>query len=120
MKVAIIGSRGLFVENFDSYLPKAVTEIVTGGAKGIDSCAMNYALTHHIKLTTFLPDYRRFGRGAPLKRNLEIINYADFLLAFWDGSSKGTRFVIEECGRRNLPIGVYVYEEGRWICHATP
>lgn len=91
MKVAVIGSRGLWVENLGDYLPSGVTEIVSGGAKGIDSCARQYAQEHGLKLTEFLPDYPRYGRGAPLKRNLEIIAYADQVLAFWDGHSPGTK-----------------------------
>ena len=70
MKVAVIGSRGLTVNNLGKYLPEDTTEIVSGGAKGIDTCARDYALSHDIKLTEFLPEYSRYGRGAPLKRNL--------------------------------------------------
>lgn len=73
MKVAVIGSRGLTVNDLGKYLPEDTTEIVSGGAKGIDTCARNYALSHNIKLTEFLPDYKKFGRAAPLKRNLKII-----------------------------------------------
>lgn len=69
MKLAIIGSRGLWVEDLGAYLPPGVTELVSGGAKGIDTCAREYALSHGLKLTEFLPDYRRYGRAAPLVRN---------------------------------------------------
>ena len=62
MKVAIIGSRGLNLENIENYVPKETTEIVSGGAKGVDKCAEEYAKAHGIKLTVFLPDYRRYGR----------------------------------------------------------
>ena len=110
MKVAIVGSRGLLVEDLGQYLPDAVTEIVTGGAKGIDSCAMRYAEVHQIRLVTLPPDYRRYGRGAPLKRNIEIIEYADCVLAFWDGKSRGTRFVIDECKRKNVPVRIYLHQ----------
>ena len=106
MKLAIIGSRGLWVENLGDYLPPGVTEIVSGGAKGIDSCARQYAQEHGLKLTEFLPDYRRYGRGAPLKRNLEIIAYADQVLAFWDGHSHGTRQTVAECIRRGKPVRI--------------
>lgn len=99
MKVAVIGSRGLWVDNLGDYLPPEVTEIVSGGAKGIDTCARQYAQEHDLKLTEFLPDYPRYGRGAPLKRNLEIIAYADQVLAFWDGNSSGTKHVIEQCNK---------------------
>lgn len=108
MKLAIIGSRGLWVENLGNYLPSGVTEIVSGGAKGIDSCAGEYAREHGLKLTEFLPDYRRYGRGAPLKRNLEIIAYADQVLAFWDGNSPGTKHVINECTKQKKKVTVHL------------
>ena len=107
MKVAVIGSRGLRVEHLEDYLPEGVTEIVSGGAKGVDACARDYALRHGLKLTEFLPEYGRFGRGAPLRRNIAIIEYADLVLAFWDGRSRGTKFVIDNCKKRNIPVVVY-------------
>lgn len=108
MKLAIIGSRGLWVENLGDYLPPGVTEIVSGGAKGIDTCARQYAQEHVLKLTEFLPDYRRYGRGAPLKRNLEIIAYADQVLAFWDGTSSGTKYVIDQCKKQKKKVTVHL------------
>ena len=82
MKVAVIGSRNLNVSNLEEYLPENTTEIISGGAKGIDSCAREYAFSHGIKLTEFLPEYEKYGRSAPLKRNLTIIRHADLVLAF--------------------------------------
>ena len=107
MKVAVIGSRGLQVDHLGEYLPEGVTEIVSGGAKGIDTCAKNYALEHGLKLTEFLPEYKKYGRGAPLRRNITIIEYADLVLAFWDGKSRGTKFVIDNCVKRNIPVTVH-------------
>lgn len=52
MKTAVVGSRGLYIENFDDYMPEGTTEIVTGGAKGIDQCAERYAKEKNIKLLT--------------------------------------------------------------------
>ena len=83
MRVAIVGSRGLKVSNLENYLPDGVTEIVSGGARGIDLCAKEYALANGIKFTEFLPEYKRYGRSAPLKRNLTIIENVDFVFAFW-------------------------------------
>lgn len=54
MKIAIIGSRGLSADDLGKYLPVGVTEIVSGGAKGIDTCAKEYALANGLKLTEFL------------------------------------------------------------------
>ena len=111
MKVAVIGSRGLTVNNLGEYLPEDTTEIVSGGAKGIDTCAREYALAHNIKLTEFLPDYNTQKKGAPLKRNLQIIEYADIVLAFWDGKSRGTKFVIDHCGKIGVEVKVYKGED---------
>lgn len=108
MKVAVIGSRSLKVENLGEYLPADTTEIISGGAKGIDTCAREYAISHNIKLTEILCDFRRYGRGAPLKRNITIIQSADIVLAFWDGSSHGTKFVIDKCGELGVTVKIYL------------
>ncbi len=124
MKVAVIGSRGLQVNHLENYLPEGVTEIVSGGAKGIDTCARNYALAHGLALTEFLPEYEKYGRGAPLRRNITIIEYADFVLAFWDGKSRGTKYVIDNCKKRNIPVAVYQpaagSEANEFQCTSTP
>lgn len=80
MRVAVIGSRGLTVRDMGQYLPEGTTEIVSGGAKGVDSSAREYAMTHGIKLTEFLPEYDKYGRSAPLKRN--ITNHRAFRCGF--------------------------------------
>ncbi len=103
MKLAIIGSRNLTVENIGDYLPEGITEIVSGGAKGVDSAAAEYAHTNGLLLTEFLPAYARYGRGAPLQRNKEIATYADEAIAFWDGTSKGTMHTVrlfEKAGKK--------------------
>ena len=106
MKFAIVGSRQLTGVNLDAYLPEGVTEIVSGGARGVDACARMYAQAHGIPITEFLPDYPRYGRGAPFRRNLEIVTHADAVLAFWDGQSRGTRHTIELCRAAGMPVTV--------------
>lgn len=90
MKLAIIGSRSITVKNIEDFLPEDTEEIVSGGARGVDRAAAEYAKRNGIRLVEFLPDYARYGRGAPLKRNALIAAYADMVLAFWDGESRGT------------------------------
>lgn len=97
MKTAVIGSRGLTIDNLEKYLPPETTEIISGGARGIDTCAKEYAIANNIKLTEFLPEYEKYGKSAPLKRNISIIENADIVLAFWGGKSHGTKFVIKKC-----------------------
>ncbi|MCC8015037.1 MAG: DUF2493 domain-containing protein [Eubacterium sp.] len=72
MRVAIIGSRNLHITDLGEYLPENITEIVSGDAKGIDSDAGRFAQKNNVPMKEFLPDYKRYGRAAPLKRNLEI------------------------------------------------
>lgn len=106
MKIAVIGSRNISIHNLKEYLPSGITEIVSGGAKGVDICAKEYAINNGLKLKEFLPEYNRYGKGAPLKRNIQIIEYADEVLAFWDGQSKGTKFVIDQSKLQNKKITV--------------
>lgn len=111
MKVAVVGSRNLSIENLGEYLPENVSEIISGGAKGIDTCAARYASASNIPFREILPDYEKYGRYAPLKRNLEIIDGADFLVVFWDGKSKGTKFVIDEAKKRGKAVRVILCEK---------
>lgn len=108
MKVAVIGFRNLIVVHLEQYLPTCVTEIVSGGARGVDTSAREYALTHGLPYVEFLPEYAKYGRSAPLKRNLQVIEYADIVLAFWNGKSRGTNYVIQKCREINVPCKVFM------------
>ena len=108
MRVAIIGSRGIQAKDLTPYLPADTTAIVSGGARGVDACARAYALAHGLPLTEFLPDYRRYGKAAPLKRNQQIIDHADYVVALWDGHSHGTEHAIGLCQRRGVPLRVFL------------
>lgn len=114
MRVAVIGSRGITVSDLGGFLPENTTEIISGGAKGVDNSAKGYALSHGIKLTEYLPEYDLYGRAAPLKRNITIIENADIVLAFWDEKSRGTKFVIDSCHRLGVEVRVYI------VTGATP
>lgn len=94
MKIAIVGSRGITVSDIGRYVSSS-DEIVSGGAVGVDTCALEYAERNGIRITLFLPQYEKYGRAAPIMRNKEIVDYADKVIAFWDGSSRGTRSVIQ-------------------------
>lgn len=111
MKIAIIGSRNLRVTNLEELIPKECTEIVSGGARGIDTCAAEFAREHGLKLTEFLPDYQRYGRGAPLVRNKLIVEYADVVYAFWDGKSRGTAYTLRYCKEVGKPYQIFKQEE---------
>ena len=109
MKVAIIGTRSASLNIAPlilPYVPKETTEIISGGAKGVDQAAAKIAESLSLPFHVFLPDYSRYGKRAPLVRNLEIIRDSDEVLAFWDGSSRGTMHCIAECIRCGKPIQI--------------
>ena len=110
MKLAIIGSRTIENINLEEYIDQSVTEIVSGGARGVDTLARKFAIKNSIKIVEFLPDYKRYGRGATIVRNREIVDYADKILVFWDGESRGSKFVIDYANKINKPCEVVILE----------
>lgn len=108
MRVAVVGSRNITIENIEKYLPEGTKEVISGGAKGVDTSARSCALRCGFQLTEILPEYQRYGKAAPIKRNELIIEAADFVLVFWDGKSHGTAFVIEKCRKKQIPHQVYI------------
>jgi hypothetical protein len=118
MKLAIIGSRSFNERNkFWSVLNKFLldktypTFIISGGAVGADSLAEEWAEEKRIETLIFKPQYDKFSGKESWKanneRNTQIANYCDYLLAFWDMKSTGTRDTIEKT--IDLRKHVYIY-----------
>ena len=112
MKVAVVGSR-----NFQDYdllkqilAEYEITEIVSGGAKGADSLGEKYANEHNLPIEIFKPDWKRLGRGAGPARNKTIVENADFVIAFWDGVSKGTQSSINIAKKLNKALRIVMIE----------
>jgi len=114
MRVAIVGSRN--IENDEEYwykkicgsIPKNCTEIVSGGADGIDTLAGRYAKEHGLLIKVFYPEYGRYGKSAAFIRNTRIVDYAHFIIAFWDGKSRGTADTIIKCWQFNKPVEIFL------------
>ena len=96
MKLAVVGSRNYHDREFafdvlDAYREgREITSLVSGGAKGADSLATEYANIHNIPIEVILPDWDKHGKSAGFIRNVDIWNTSDEGVAFWDGISKGT------------------------------
>ena len=114
MRVAIVGSRNIEYDNLQKKayallcqnIPSGATEIVSGGAVGIDALAEIYAKQNGLPMKVFKPDYAKYGKRAPLVRNDEIIHYAQYVLAIWDGSSRGTAYTVAACIKDGIPVKV--------------
>jgi len=111
-KIAVIGSRSFLDFNFFSakleYLLQNTEEIefVSGGAIGTDRLCKRYAEENNYKITEFLPDYEKYsGKVAPLKRNHQIVEAAQMLIAFTTGSS-GTAYTIKLAEKKGIPIRI--------------
>ena len=106
MKLLVVGSRG--IKNFDlsKYISPDVDIIISGGAQGIDSLAENYADSHRISKYIIRPDYARYGRAAPIRRNDLMIDMADAVLVIWDGKSKGTQYILDRARKKNKPLAL--------------
>lgn len=114
MRVAVIGSRScnnISVDDIICFIPSNCSQIISGGADGIDTLAAQAAKKLNIRLTEFLPDYKTLGKRAPLARNISIIKNSDYVLAFWDYKSTGTRFVITECIKKSIPCKIIEIDE---------
>ena len=108
MKLAIVGSRSLTDINLDKYLQdEHPDEVVSGGARGIDMLAEQWARSHGVPVTTFLPDYSRYGRRAPLVRNDQIVEAADKVIALWDGKSTGTMYTVRKAEKMGKPVELH-------------
>lgn len=109
--VAVVGSR-VGINPFkvlayldEHYLDKDI-KIVSGGARGVDTIAENWALKNSKPHILFYPDYKTFGKNAPLIRNNKIVEKADIVIAFWDGKSHGTKYTINRARETNTEVRV--------------
>lgn len=84
-------------------------EIVSGAYKGADLLGERYAAERNYPIKQFPADWHRYGKSAGLKRNIEMAAYADALIAFWDGESKGTKHMIELATQAGLKVKIFYF-----------
>ena len=111
MKLLIAGSRNISSFDLSEYVPEDVELIITGGATGIDSIAEKHADKHNISKLILRPDYKKYGRAAPLFRNKKMIELSDEVLVIWDGHSRGSKFTIDYSTKIGRPINVIIISD---------
>jgi hypothetical protein len=98
------------------YVQQVVTEVVSGGARGVDELGERWAAAHGVHCHRMRADWVRHGRGAGLVRNRAMATYAALgpniglgsggLVAVWDGVSSGTKHMIEHAVASGLRVYV--------------
>ena len=106
MKLAITGSRTCPPVDIEAYLKYIPDTIASGGAKGADTYAREFAKKEGVKLIEYFPNYDKYGKGAPLERNKQIVYECDCVLAFWDGQLHGTKFTLDYAKEKNKPVKI--------------
>ena len=106
MKVLVAGSRSITNCDLSPYIPENTDLIIAGGASGIDNIAEIFADKHNISKLILRPQYQRYKKAAPLKRNEQMVDIADMVIVIWDGKSKGSQFTIEYAQKQRKPIKI--------------
>lgn len=119
LRVIIAGSRGfnnydLLKKECDAFFvdKREIYDIViiSGGARGADKTGEKYAQDEGFALEIYPAQWKKFGKRAGYRRNEQMAEVADALIAFWDGSSKGTKHMIDIMNEKNLLVRVVEYE----------
>lgn len=89
-------------------------ELVTGMARGADKIAFDLWMPSTNTIHQFPADWDGpHGKGAGFARNRDMAKFADMLVAFWDGQSRGTKHMIETMERMGKPVFVFDYQGRR-------
>lgn len=83
--------------------------VVSGTARGADTLGERYARERGFQLRRFPADWDKDGKKAGMLRNYRMADNADALIAFWDGTSRGTANMIDIARKKNLPVRVIRY-----------
>lgn len=118
-RVIIAGSRNfnnyeLLKKECDAFLSdkkeKYNITIISGGARGADFSGEKYAHDEGFALEIYPADWNKFGKGAGFRRNEQMAEVADALIAFWDGKSHGTKHMIDIMTEKKLQVKIVEYE----------
>lgn len=113
MKTIIAGSRGITDKRavlravFESKF--CITEIVCGGARGVDAIGEEIARDLGLPVRKFVANWDLHGNKAGVIRNQAMADHADALIAVWDGTSRGTNDMMSKAKKKGLKTFVYLY-----------
>ena len=100
-----------FCSCMDLLLPQITAEsdliILSDGCRGTDSLAKQYAIAHSYAWECYPAEWARYGKAAGPIRNRRMVECADYVIAFWDQKSRGTRSLIEYAERAQTPLHIF-------------
>ena len=108
MKLIIAGSREF--NNYklvsdtlyeSGFTRDTVTEVVSGCARGADLLGERWAVSYSIPIKRMPADWDSYGKRAGFLRNSDMAEYADACIVFWNGTSKGTKHMIDIAKRKS-------------------
>lgn len=112
MRVIVAGSRSITsyteVCNAIAQSKFPINEIVSGNAEGVDQYGEAYAIEMYLDLVIFPANWKLHKNKAGILRNMKMGDYADALVAVWDGTSRGTKHMIDYMNKLGKPV--YVHE----------
>ena len=128
MRVIIAGSRSItcyekvkkVLDSINKYFQNNITEqniseVICGGAKGVDSLGKRWAEENKIPVKMFPANWDKYGKSAGYIRNKEMVEYADEAIIFWDSISKGTKHTIDLADKKGIPSHVILQKDGEFL-----
>ena len=103
-RVVVAGSRNF--SDYNKLAGKKNVTIVSGTARGADRMVEKYAAEHGIKLEQFPAEWGVYHKGAGPIRNLQMVQSANAVVAFWDNTSSGTKNIIDCARKKGIPCKV--------------
>ena len=112
MRTIIAGSRSILdkdsVFEIIDHCAWDISVVISGAAKGIDSLGEEWAELHNVPCEVYPADWTKFGRSAGPRRNTQMAENADALIAIWDGESRGTNNMINTASKKGLIVKVII------------
>jgi hypothetical protein len=80
-----------------------ITQVISGGARGVDRLGERWARQNHVPVLVFPADWEKHGNAAGFIRNVEMAEVADALIAVTSGSP-GTLHMIATAEKKGLDV----------------
>jgi hypothetical protein len=115
MRTIVAGSRDIYdldlVFKIIDNVEWEPTTILSGTARGVDTDGELWAKKHKIPVEKYPAQWEKYGKKAGYLRNTIMAHKADALIAVWDGTSRGTKHMIDLAKKKNLKIHIHIIKE---------